>query len=188
QKCFAILLLITLLTAAVKTRKLSMSEGLMVLFAVYSGLSGARNIPVASLLLGLVVGPLLSAAMQRSVERSNPCSRVRRVGTGLAVLSGRMGKVESSLRGHLGAVVALVIIFGVVANGGKIRSTQLVNAHFDSQRFPVAAVTFLEQSGVREPVLGPDYWGGYLIYRIYPQILVAVDDRHDLYGEEFLKS
>jgi hypothetical protein len=49
-------------------------------------------------------------------------------------------------------------------------------------------VTFLEQSGVREPVLGPDYWGGYLIYRIYPQTLVAVDDRHDLYGEEFLKS
>ena len=63
-----------------------------------------------------------------------------------------------------------------------------MNAHFDSQRFPVAAVTFLEQSDVREPVLGPDYWGGYLIYRIYPQTLVAVDDRHDLYGEEFLKS
>jgi len=84
--------------------------------------------------------------------------------------------------------VAFVIIFGVVANGGKIQSTQLMNAHFDSQRFPVAAVKFLEQSGVREPVLGPDYWGGYLIYRIYPQTLVAVDDRHDLYGEEFLKS
>jgi len=84
--------------------------------------------------------------------------------------------------------VSFVIIFGVVANGCKIQSTQLMNAHFDSQRFPVAAVTFLEQSGAREPVLGPDYWGGYLIYRIYPRILVAVDDRHDLYGEEFLKS
>jgi hypothetical protein len=52
----------------------------------------------------------------------------------------------------------------------------------------VAAVTFLERSGAREPVLGPDYWGGYLIYRVYPRISVAVDDRHDLYGEEFLKS
>jgi len=188
QKCFAMLLLITLLTAAAKTRKLTMIEGLVVLFAVYSGLYASRNIPVASLLLVLVVGPLLSAAMKRSMERSDTSWRVRRVGTGLAVFSGRMGEIESSLRGHLWAVVAFVIIFGVVANGGKIRSTQLMNAHFDSQRFPVAAVKFLEQSGVREPVLGPDYWGGYLIYRMYPRMLVAADDRHDLYGEQFLKS
>jgi hypothetical protein len=32
-----------------------------------------------------------------------------------------------------------------------------------------------------------DSWGGYLIYRLYPQNKVFVDDRHDLYGEEFLK-
>ena len=188
QKCFAILLLITLLAAAAKIRQLTMIEGLVVLLAVYSGLYASRNIPVAALLLVLVVGPLLSEAMKRSLERSNASRRVRRVGTGLALLSGRMGEIESSLRGHLWAVVAFVIIFGVVANGGKIRSTQLMNAHFDSQRFPVAAVNFLERSGEREPVLGPDYWGGYLIYRIYPRTLVAVDDRHDLYGEEFLKS
>jgi hypothetical protein len=62
-----------------------------------------------------------------------------------------------------------------------------MNAHFDSQRFPVAAVKFLEQSGVGTGG-GPDYWGGYLIYRIYPRMLVAVEDSHDLYGEEFLKS
>jgi len=127
QKCFAVLLLITLLTAAAKTRKLTMIEGLVVLFAVYSGLYAARNIPVASLLLVLVVGPLLSAAMKRSVERSHTCWRVRRLSTGLAVFSGRMGEIESRLRGHLWAVVAFVIIFGVVANGGKIRSTQLMN-------------------------------------------------------------
>jgi hypothetical protein len=188
QKCFAILLLMTLLTAAAKTRKLTMIEGLVVLFAVYSGLYASRNIPVASLLLVLVVGPLLSAAMKRSVERSHTPWSVRRVGTGLAAFSGRMGEIESRLRGHLWAVVAFGIIFAVVANGGRIRSSQLMNAHFDSRRFPVAAVMFLEQSGEREPVLGPDYWGGYLIYRIYPRMLVAVDDRHDLYGEEFLKS
>src|SRR6202049_4496551 len=189
QKCFAILLLMTLLTAAAKTRKLTMIEGLVVLFAVCSGLYASRNIPVASLLLVLVVGPLLSEAMKRSVERSNRSSRVvRRVATGLAQLSGRMGAIESSLRGHLWAVVAFVFIFGVVANGGKIRSTQLMNAHFDSQRFPATAVTLLERSGDREPVLGPAWWGGYLIYRLYPRRLVAVDDRHDLYGEEFLKS
>ena len=38
------------------------------------------------------------------------------------------------------------------------------------------------------PILSPDYWGGYLIYRLYPAVRVVVDDRHDLYGAEFLKS
>jgi hypothetical protein len=33
-----------------------------------------------------------------------------------------------------------------------------------------------------------DYWGGYLIYRLYPRVRMVVDDRHDFYGEEFLKS
>src|ERR1700730_8887495 len=97
QKCFAILLLITLLAAAAKIRQLTMIEGLVVLLAVYSGPYASRNIPVAALLLVLVVGPLLSEATKRSLERSNASWRVRRVGTGLALLSGRMGEIEFSL-------------------------------------------------------------------------------------------
>jgi hypothetical protein len=36
-------------------------------------------------------------------------------------------------------------------------------------------------------VFCPDSWGGYMIYRWYPEIRVVVDDRHDLYGAEYLK-
>src|SRR5258708_29796545 len=49
------------------------------------------------------------------------------------------------------------------------------------------AVTFVQkefqgkQSGT-EPVFSTDAWGGYLIYRMYPERKVVVDDRHDLYG------
>ncbi len=42
-----------------------MSQALVVLFAVYSGLYASRNIPVSSLLLILVIGPWLSEAMAR---------------------------------------------------------------------------------------------------------------------------
>jgi len=40
---------------------------------------------------------------------------------------------------------------------------------------------------IREPIFCPDLWGGYLIYRLYPQNKVFVDDRHDLYGDDFFK-
>ena len=63
-----------------------------------------------------------------------------------------------------------------------------MNAHFDPHRMPVDAVNYLVNRDVNGPVLSPDYWGGYLIYRLYPKEQVVVDDRHDLYGEEFFKS
>jgi hypothetical protein len=32
-----------------------------------------------------------------------------------------------------------------------------------------------------------DSYGGYLIYQRYPEQKVFIDDRHDFYGEEYLK-
>ena len=45
----------------------------------------------------------------------------------------------------------------------------------------------IAQRDIREPIFCPDLWGGYLIYRLYPQTEVLVDDRHDLYGDQFFK-
>src|SRR6202008_2344784 len=57
-----------------------------------------------------------------------------------------------------------------------------------AKRFPIAAVDYLEKQNVLGPVASTDDWGGYVIYRLYPRVRVVVDDRHDFYGEEFLKS
>jgi hypothetical protein len=48
-------------------------------------------------------------------------------------------------------------------------------------------VQFVLQHHIRSPIFAPDDWGGYLIYRLYPGNRVFVDDRHDFYGEQFLK-
>ncbi len=146
------------------------SETLTVVFAVYAGLYASRNIPVASILLVMIVAPLLPAI---------------RVGRGF---SQRMSAVEAGQRGHAWPLLAIAVTLGISLNGGRIGSDQWMNAHFGSKRMPVEAVNYLEQRDIKGPVLSPDYWGGYLIYRLYPKALVVVDDRHDLYGEEFFKS
>jgi hypothetical protein len=58
----------------------------------------------------------------------------------------------------------------------------VVNAEFDAKHLPAGAVDYLEHEGSAEPILGPDQWGGYFIYRLYPKRLVQIDDRHDLFG------
>lgn len=188
QKCFAILLLLTLVGAAAKGRRIGLTHALVMMFAIFSGLYASRNIPVSSLLLVLVIGPWLSEAMQHYAEmraNQNGSQFGRRSFAGFLQ---RMLAVDSSLRGDLWPVVAVLLSCWIAAHGGALGARQLMNARFDSKRFPAAAVSYLEKQNVRGAVLAPDYWGGYLIYRLYPGVQVVVDDRHDLYGEQFLKS
>jgi hypothetical protein len=99
-----------------------------------------------------------------------------------------MEGIEVGLRGHLWRVAAIVLSSWIAAHGGKLGATPLMDAHFDAKRFPSEAVNYLETHDVRGPLVSPDYWGGYLIYELYPRVRMVVDDRHDFYGEDFLKS
>lgn len=170
QKCFLGLLLISIAVLVARGRKLSLSHILVVLFAVYAGLYASRNIPISAILLGMVIGPLLPSGGSRES------------------FSQRMLAVQNATRGHLWIVGGIVLTFAVAANGGRVGSTQWMSAHFNPQRMPVEAVDYLRSKSVTAPILAPDYWGGYLIYRLYPQTQVVVDDRHDLYGEQFFRS
>ena len=187
QRCFALLMLATMVAVASQARAVRVSEGLVILFALYSGLYASRNIPVSSLLLALVIGPLLSGAIK---NLGGDLIRFRRLGDREAAFTERMVTVESSLQGHLWAIAAAAFLIVIAAYGGRLGANQLMDAHFDPKRFPASAVDFLDRktAGERDAVTVPDYWGGYLIYRLYPRTLVALDDRHDLYGEEFFKS
>jgi hypothetical protein len=78
----------------------------------------------------------------------------------------------------LGVIVALAICL----NGGRVVSRRVIQKEFDATRLPASAVDYLERERSAEPVFGPDQWGGYLIYRLYPRRKVVIDDRHDLYG------
>ena len=169
QKCFLALVLLSVAVVIGRGRELRWSGAWTLLFAIASGLYASRSIPVSSILLAMVVGPLLST-------QHLPGNFFK-----------RMSAVEAALRGHLWPMAAILITFLIAAHGGWVRSGHWMDAHFGSTRMPVSAVSYLKNQSVRGPVLSPDFWGGYLIYTMYPDVQVVVDDRHDLYGAEFLK-
>ena len=185
QRCFAGLLLLTLVALVVKKREVSASRGLVLLFAVYSGLYASRNIPVASLLLILVIGPWLSEAMDRLQQRWS--ARKQRPSARPSFFQ-RMQATEFELRGHVWLIAAILLACWIAAHGGKLGATPLMDSQFSAKRFPVAAVDYIEKQQVTGPIASTDYWGGYLIYRLSPSVRIVVDDRHDFYGEEYLKS
>ena len=210
QRAFAVILVLIVIAFAGERfsgerlsgerRKVRLSHLLVVLLAVYAGFYSSRNLPVSSMLLVLVAGPILWANFASLADKPGAWQWVRNGAARISDFSDRMGAQEMELRGHLWPVVSVALAFAVCLEGGWLGSRQLIHAQFDAKKLPVAAVNFLQKESQdsqdsknkdkqpsAEPVFSTDAWGGYLIYRMYPERKVVVDDRHDLYGSDRIR-
>jgi len=187
QQCFVLILLVTIIALAVG-RKPPLAQVLVLLFAAYSGLYASRSLPVSSLLLTLVVAPLLTQAVGEGRTNSELSAGLQVFFSKWEAFGSRMRSMERNFRGHAWPLVGVGLGLLVCAHQGKLGSYAWMDAQFDAKHFPVQAGEVIAQRGMRGPVFSLDSWGGYLIYRLYPETRVFVDDRHDLYGEEFLKN
>jgi hypothetical protein len=185
-RCFLVLLLLAFFSLAMSARRLKPSEILLVLFATYSGLYASRNIPIASMLIVLVIAPIFSDWLNETAVRDSASALPRKLASRIAEFGQRMREIEKRQRGHLWPIVAVVLSGWICLHDG-LGSRHLMKAQFDAGKFPVQATDVIRAEAISEPIFTLDSWGGYLIYRLYPRTKVVVDDRHDLYGEEFLK-
>jgi hypothetical protein len=187
QKCFAGIVLLTVVGLEAARKRISVSHLLVALFAIYAGLYAARNIPASAILLALIVTPQLSALDKEMAGSRELSERLRGGMARFDAFGARMAALNSKLRGKVWPVLIVLVGLWACGHQGRLGSLQVMDARFDDRRMPVEAVEFLAQSRSGEPVFCPDRWGGYVIYRLYPQMRVAVDDRHNLYGADFLK-
>lgn len=187
EKFFAALLLLSLLGLAVNRLRLRASQLLVILFSVYFGLYAARNIPIASILLVLTATPLLAGSVEWGSAADELAPGARDLFLRWKNFAARTAATELGLRGHILPLAAVLITFVICLNGGRLGARTQMSAHFDGKRFPVEAANFLAAQGIHSQVFNPDYWGGYLIYRLGPNYKVFMDDRHDFYGESFVR-
>ena len=194
QRCFAAILLLVLISFASRTSspsKLRLSRLLVVLLCAYAGFYSSRNLPVSSMLLALIAGPVLWESFVALAHQPGAWRWLRKSVSRISDFSDRMGAQEMQLRGHLWPFAGMAFALAICLPGGWLGSRQVIHAKFDPRKVPVAAVNFLEQDFQGKPGAAPvfssDAWGGYLIYRLYPARKVVVDDRHDLYGADRIR-
>jgi hypothetical protein len=187
QQCFVAILLITIVALAVARSKPSLSQVLVLLFATYSGLYASRSLPVSCLLMTLIVAPIWTHALAEARDNPNLSIRLRGFLSRWLLRTTRVRRVELGLRSHVWPAAAVILGLFLCVQASTPGSTRWMNAHFDAAHFPVQAGDVIIERGIHDPIFAPDSWGGYLIYRLYPQNRVFVDDRHDLYGEEFMR-
>lgn len=134
------------------------------------GLYSVRNVP----LYALLAAPLLAEITSTQIRRSKS-------GWAYLQLEARLSAVETGLRGHFWPVLMVLLLSFGLASGSRLDLDRQGN-QFDPAVFPVQAVDWLEtQSPGRMFNYFP--WGGYLLYRAWPQRSVFIDGQTDFYGE-----
>jgi len=187
QQCFAVLLLIAIVAMTVARQKITPARLMVIVLAAYSGLYATRSLPTSSLLITLIIAPVLSQSIADASQSSRLQPWLGRFFARMHSFGLRMGNLEVNFEDHFWLAVIFLLGLWACIYGGRLGSEQVINAYFDEKRFPVESVEYIATHHIHEPIFSLDFWGGYLIYELYPKNKVVVDDRHDLYGDEFFK-
>ncbi len=147
------------------TRRVDFTDGLILTLFTLLALQAVRLVPI----YGVMALPVLAnglahtwPALSRSTDNAP-------------------SRIESRLNTALGVVGIIAIAFLLA---------RLPQAQTGSEPRTDTSVTYPAQGADYISRLGPDVrlynnfaWGGYLIYRLYPQHLVFIDGRADMYRE-----
>jgi hypothetical protein len=68
----------------------------------------------------------------------------------------------------------------------RVRYVEHRQAEREAREFPADAVSFIDAQRPPAPILNHYNWGGYFIWRLYPEYQVYIDGRADLYGDRFM--
>jgi hypothetical protein len=85
------------------------------------------------------------------------------------------------------ALVNVTILLALAAFAG-LRVRQVVSRQpaAEAARFPAAAAGFMAVHHPPGPIFNYYDWGGYFIWKLYPEYRVYIDGRADLYGDSFM--
>jgi len=161
-----LLLWLLLLTALATSRSRPRGRVIVPLLLLsVAALDAVRHIPI----FVLVAIPVIAAALP--VARASAAASQRRPD------SSRFRPLFNV------AAVILIAVFALVKWVSLARSQDAREA----EQYPQRAVAFLQASPQPQRVFVYYDWGGYAIWKLYPEYRVFVDGRADLYGDNLLR-
>ena len=159
-------LLATLAAVAYSPRRLRPSQVLLLIATMLAALFSVRHVPIFL----LVAAPVLcgiAPVRWRSNGRSGPRAHVPPT---IAIAALNVVLLLAAFS------VAIFHVDGVIARQPQAESAQ----------FPEAAASFLSSHFVPGPMFNAYDWGGYFIWKLYPEYRVCIDGRADVYGDALL--
>lgn len=165
------LIVIAVVLFGLKHEKLSAVSILMIAGWLAMSLYSVRNVP----LYAVVTAPILSELTAKEIQLNTIWRRILR-------MQSRIMQVERKLRGHLWPLM-IVFLVGIALYTGISLDFQGRGNVFLPEVFPVKAVDWLQKKPPTDRMFNYFPWGGYLLYRLWPEQKVFIDGQTDFYGE-----
>lgn len=171
---FLVLLFLGLMTATRLVERRQFSDALPILFLAYASLTSVRHIPI----FVLIAAPLIAVELSRLW---NTWLASQRRGSTARIIE---DVITQRLPGRSDCMgIGAVLFIGYLCLSPMSAFPQ----DFSADRFPVALVQKHQARLATSRVFCSDQWGGYLVYKNFPQQRIFIDGRHNYYGEKFLK-
>lgn len=168
---YIVLLLGTFAAMAWSSRRVDLTDLLLTASFAYAGLLAARNLVLFTVIAPPVLTRCLAAGPPDGRERS-PAGIGDR---------GPATRPQVALNWLL---LGLVVAVAVVKVGVTVRATAAQTVL--RRAMPVAAADYIRTAHPSGRMFNSYIWGGYLMWRLYPDYAVYIDGRTDLYGDQFV--
>jgi hypothetical protein len=80
-----------------------------------------------------------------------------------------------------------VLTIALAVSMMNVRHVVARQADAEEKHFPARAVEFLRSQNLPDPIFNGYDWGGYLIWKLYPERRIYIDGRADVYGDAFIE-
>ena len=165
----AVLMFATFVALALSIKRARASELLMLCATAFAVLRSGRHLPI----FAFAAVPLLA-------EHASLWIQSRGFVPGLFAPERPVSRRQANLR-----YAVLILALGLsMLNVRKVVASQ---SQTEARQFPAAAVEFIRTQNLPDPIFNWYDWGGYMIWKLYPERRVYIDGRADVYGDAFME-
>jgi hypothetical protein len=182
---FALLLLLVIAALARTGRQADWTD--LALVALWTGLAlfASRNVAI----FGLVIAPILARYADLAWTRQWRVWGYSRVPFSQA--TAMVQNTNLGLKTQNSKLVLNWVLLGLIVIAALIKIavplTPKANLKAEQDSLPYEAVEFIRQYQPPGPLFNSYNWGGYLIFKLWPDYPVYIDGRTDLYDDAFIR-
>jgi len=175
---FLVLILVSIFVLGLSKKRIAFSHLFIVCGWTLMALFSARNIPlyvvtVIPVLISGISGILCGWKDSILVDKFIDFQK-------------KIATTEGSLKGGFWSTVAVILTLVLLVSGTSL-DFEMGGNQFSEEVFPVQASGWLEDNPPEGNGFNYFPWGGYLLYRFWPERSVFIDGQTDFYGEELTR-
>ena len=179
-KIFEFMLLLTILCFAL-SKEIDLTDLLLFLIFTHLALDSVRHLPLFALVATPILGKhisnlisLFSEILEKFTARSLLIFNLRQ----------KIKRVDKGVSLNIPLLNWLILLFLIVFLSYNLPHSSKFTSCVKVSEFPLGAAEFIKENNLKGNMFNEYDWGGFLIFKLYPDYRVFIDGRMDIYADK----